>query len=47
MSRRLSIGDYHAGPFCGERVFSFGNLTDEELDKELKEIYGDDWKSDS
>ena len=23
------------------------NLTDEELDKELKEIYGDDWKSDS
>ena len=23
MSCRLSIGDYHAGPFCGERVFSF------------------------
>lgn len=21
MSRRLSLGDYHVGPFCGERIF--------------------------
>ena len=27
MSRRLSIGDYHVGPYCGEHFFSLRSWT--------------------